>query len=158
MRVVHEQRKWTVLRAYRQQAQCCGPDREAIPCARRAECKRAAKRARLRRRDPIHRAENRAQQLGQSRERDHRLGLDPAGSQDPHSVGALGRVLEQRGLADPGLADKREHAAVALAGLRKQPIERQLLVFAAKQHQSILTSSHPRCGRAPGARRLGRSP
>ena len=58
-------------------------------------------------------AERRAQQLEQGRERDLRLGLDAPRPQQLHPGGVPGGVIEQRGLADPRLADQRQHRAVA---------------------------------------------
>ena len=62
-------------------------------------------------RDPVERGQRRAQQLGEPGERNLGLRLDPARAQHPHPVGLRRRVLEQRRLADAGLADEREHAA-----------------------------------------------
>lgn len=69
-------------------------------------------------------------------------------SLSPIKACAVGRVFEQRGLPDPRLADERQYATVAVSGLRKQAIEGQPLVFAAKQHQPSLTSPHPECDHA----------
>ena len=65
---------------------------------------------------------------------------------------ALGRVLEQRRLPDPGLADEREHAAAAVPRLRKQAVDRQPLLVAAEQHAPILTSRAPLMRAAPARR------
>ena len=62
------------------------------------------------------------------------------------------RVLEQRRLADPRLADEREHAAAAVPRLGQEPVERQPLLLPAEQHPPILTSP------APMPRRLGGPP
>ena len=142
MRVVHEQHERPLLCARGEQAERRSPDRKAIPRARRAERERAPERGRLRLRDPVQRAQRRTEQLGQARERDHRLGLDPASSQYSHLARDLGRVFEEGSLSDAWLADERQHAATAVPRLRKQAIERQPLVGAAKQHQPILTSRH----------------
>ena len=48
------------------------------------------------------------------------------------------RVLEQRALADPGLAAQHQHAARARAGLGHQPLDALALRLAPQQHGAIL--------------------
>ena len=56
-------------------------------------------------------------------------------------VRLLPGVGEQCGLADPGLADDGEHAAVAGTSVLEQPDKRQLLVITAEQHVSECTEA-----------------
>ena len=140
VRVVHEQRERTILRACGQQAERRGPDRKAVAGAAPARA-RARPRARspaAAGSGPTRRAPDAAARPGP------RTGSPPRTRSRgqcririPSAL--LGRVFEQGGLADARLADEREHAAAAFPRLRKQAIERQPLVFAAQQHQSILT-------------------
>ncbi len=69
----------------------------------------------------------------QSRERERHLGLDSGRPCHPARRSALAYVLEQRGLADPGLAS--EHEDPALAGLRvvEKAVERLALVATAPE-------------------------
>src|SRR5205814_517088 len=108
-----------------------------------AEGERARKRLRLRRRDALDRRQRRTHQLGEARERNLRLRLDPACAQDPHSGRLPDGVLEQRGLADPGLAHERERPAAACARLVEEAVEREPLFLAAEQHGAILTRGDP---------------
>ena len=155
VRVVDEQRERRLLGVGGEQAQRRGADREAVARGRRAERERAPERGRLRPGDPVERAERRAQQLGEPRERDLGLRLDAARAQHAHPPGLPGRVLEQRGLADPGLADEREHAALAVPRLGQEPVERQPLLVAAEQHLPILTVRRSRCERPGPPSELG---
>jgi hypothetical protein len=51
------------------------------------------------------------------------LGLDPGGPQHGHPLGPPGGMVEQRGLADAGLAPEHQRPAAGPAGVREQPIE-----------------------------------
>jgi hypothetical protein len=61
------------------------------------------------------------------------LRLNPDRSHDPKPLGALGKVVQQRGLSDPRLAAHNHDTAVVLARVRQQPVER--LGFAAPAPQ-----------------------
>src|SRR3954451_7835038 len=121
MRVVDDQRQWRLLREEREQTERRGADGEALgPRRRRAERKGTGQRLRLSRRDPVEMPERGREQLREPGERNLGLGLDPARANHAHAVSLRRRVVEQRGLADPRLADEREHSAAAVARLREE--------------------------------------
>ena len=99
---------------------------------------RGGQRVRLDRRDAVEGAERRPKQLQQHPERDLALGLEPGRAQDAHLVEAGDGVVEQRGLADAGLADEREHAARSQASRGHEPIDRLLLGLPTHQHAPSL--------------------
>ena len=139
--VVDENRYRRVVRIAGEQAERSRADGEAVLRLRGPERQGALERGRLRPRDLVHPGERRAQQLEQAGERDVRLGLHSPGAQHLHALRLLLGVGEQRGLADPGLADDGQDAAVAGASLLKHSRERQLLPIAAKQHVSECTEA-----------------
>jgi hypothetical protein len=57
--------------------------------------------------------QHRAHELVERGERLLLGALDPAGAQDEQVTGAVGRVLEQRALADPRLAEHHERRGLA---------------------------------------------
>ena len=61
------------------------------------------------------------------------LGLDPRGPQDPQP-GLLRGSVEQRGLADPGLAAHQQGAAASLAGSGQRPVDPRPLGGATDEH------------------------
>ena len=122
-----------VLGVAAEQAQHGGADREPVAASRR----RAAAPGSASAADsasactagiPSSAAERRTHQLQEHAERDLALRLETGRAQDPHLGEPRHGVLEQRGLADPRLADESEHAARPQAG------------------------SRPRAGRSPAAR------
>ena len=64
------------------------------------------------------------------------LGLDADAAQDPHVGRPVGRVAEQRRLADPGLAPQHERDAALVASALEQPIEGALLVLTPYEHRT----------------------
>ncbi len=84
--------------------------------------------------------QRRAQQLEQRGEREPGLRLDPAGAQHRHPAGALGGVVEQRGLADSGRAGQRQHDAAGGRGRRECLLDGCLLRPPADKHGLILGS------------------
>jgi hypothetical protein len=64
-------------------------------------------------RKAIGEVEHRSAQLMKSGERQLHLGLDTGRTGDDASVGVPGEVVEQRGLADPGLAADEQHLALS---------------------------------------------
>jgi hypothetical protein len=154
VRVVDEHGHRLLLGVRGEQAERRRADREPVAGARRAEGERALERRRLRLRDPVEAGQRRPEQLVQPGERDLRLRRDPAGTQQAHPRRPRRRVLEQRGLADPRLADERQHAAASLARVSEQALQRVLLRVATEEHTSILG---PGPGGAPEATAAGRS-
>ena len=131
------------------QAQHRRADREPVARLGRAleprgERERGGQRIRLHRRDPVERAERRAQQLQQRPERDLPLRLEAGRTQHPHLVESVDGVVEQRGLSDPGLAGESEHAARSQAGRGHEPVDRLLLGLPTHQHAPSLGARHGR--------------
>ena len=147
--VVDQHRDRPLLGVGGEQAERRRADREALLGAGRPERERALERDRLRLRDPVEHPERRAQQLEQRRERDLRLGLDPAGAQQLHPARSARGVLEQRGLADPRLADERQRRARRPAARRSSA--RSIAPRSRSRPSSIARFSAP----APEAERLG---
>ena len=54
----------------------------------------------------------------------------------PAAVRLRQRVLEQRGLADPGLADEQQRPAPAVAGVEEQALKARALSCPADQHRA----------------------
>ena len=161
--VVDERQQRLLLGGRGEQAQHARHDGVAIAARRLAERERPAQRGGLGRRDRVEPVEQRPEQLAQARERDVRLGLHPARAQDRHA-GALrpgARVLEQRGLADPGLADEQQRAAPAGAGVAQQPVDPGPLLVAADEHHrcNVLRAAfRATSGSVPGAAGPDRRP
>ncbi len=149
MGIVDEHHHRALLGKGRQQAERRGADRKPVLLATRTQRERGLERHRLRPRNPPHCAQGRAKELEQRPERDLRLRLDPARAQQPHPGRALGGVVQQRRLADPGVAAERQHGA----GARSRPLESKLdvplLLEPTEQHSAILR------GPVPDARLIG---
>jgi len=93
------------------------------PPARGLEPEGAAEGGGLRLRDAPGQVQHGPQQLVQGGERKLGLGLDPGGPQHGHPLGPPGGMVEQRGLADTGLAPEHQGPAAGPAGVREQPFE-----------------------------------
>ncbi len=114
--VVDDQPERAVLAPPDQQAEHRGPDRQPVRDRAGPQCQRDAEGLRLRRRQPVEVGGGRPEQLGQPTERHVPLGLRAGRPQQRCPGGDRGRVLQQRRLADPGLAGEHEHAAAAEPG------------------------------------------
>ena len=80
------------------------------------------------------RPERGAQQRQQPAERHADLGLQPAGAQHGHPLGAPDRVLQQRGLADPRLAPEYLHRGAPHSDAGQPLIDHFTLAVAAQKH------------------------
>ncbi len=78
-------------------------------------------------------------------------GLHTGGPQDVHPLGAGDGVLDERRLANAGVAKQDERAAAALPGIREQGSDRVTFDVAAVEHGSILERVPPS---APAGGRL----
>ncbi len=161
--VVDERQQRLLLGGRGEQAEHARHDRVAIAAGRLAERERPAQRGGLGRRDRVEPVEQRPEQLAQAREGDVGLGLHPARAQDRHAGGdrLRARVLEQRGLADPGLADEEQRAAPAGAGVAQQPVDPGPLLVAADEHHrcnGFRVAFRATSGSVPVAAGPGRSP
>ena len=87
----------------------------------------------------------RQQQLVQAGEGEPGLGRGTGGPQDGQPVRPRGRVVEQRGLAQPRRAAEHERAAAAVPRVVEKGAQRRLLVLATVQHVPILPHPARRC-------------
>ena len=94
-------------------------------------------------------AEQRPQQLDQPGEDDLSLGLHAVHPEYQHAVGAGNRVVDQRGLADPRLAEQQQRAARSGTRVVEQPVESRSLRLTPNQHGLTLPhADDPRNGAA----------
>ena len=120
------------------QRQARGRDQEAVVARALGEPERSLQRAGLRPRQAIEQVQRGTQQLVQPGERELRLGLDPARREHVHVGRAIAHVLEQGGLADPGLAAHDERAAAGLPRGAEQCTDEGALRVPSVQHEPIL--------------------
>ena len=146
LHVVGEDDDGALLRQRREQAERRRTDEVGLARGGRCEPERGLERRPLRSRQTAELAEHGAQQLVQPGEGDLDLRLDAAHAQHRGSARRRGRVLEQRRLADPGLAAQHEHPAHAGPGLCDEPLDALALGRAPQQHGAILSGP----GRARG--------
>jgi hypothetical protein len=117
-----------------EEAEQAGRDQEAVAHGVEAQPQRAAQGRRLGRGQALEEVQARAHELVHARERQLVLGLDADAAQQRHVRGAVGGVLEQRALADPGLAAQHERGAALAACALQQRIEGRLLRLAPDEH------------------------
>ena len=134
VRVVHEQEHRRLLRVRGEEAECRRADREPLGTRARPQRESALESGCLRRRDPPEQAERGPQELEQAGERHVRFRVDAARAQELQPRSVLRRVLEQRRLADPRLADERQHGAAAGTRARQDAVELLPLSLTAEQH------------------------
>ena len=138
LQVVHQHQHPAVLGGRGQQAQRGGRDREPGGGNRRAQRQRPGERVGLGARDPVEPAEHRPEQVGQPRERDLGLGLDPPGPQHQEVAGALLREAQERALADAGVAAHQERPAASRCRMGKQDVDAGAGVLSAEQHPELI--------------------
>jgi hypothetical protein len=141
LQVVDQHQHAAVLGGRREQAQRGGRDREAGCRHRRAERERPGERVRLGARDPVEPAEHRPEQVGQPRERDLRLGLDPPGPQHQQVAGALVGEPQERTLADAGVAAHKERPAASRTRMGEQDVDAGAGVLSAEQHPKLIVEA-----------------
>jgi hypothetical protein len=78
----------------------------------------------------------------QRRERDLHLGLDPRGADPSHVRGRAHRMLQQRRLADPGLALHHEDPTAPNPRALEQPVKDGALVSPTAQHRLYRSGRH----------------
>jgi hypothetical protein len=135
-------------------------DEEAVVHRPAAQPERARQRVGLALRQAVDRAEHGAHQLVQAGEGHLGLGLDPDCPQDRHAAGARDRVVEQRRLADPGLAAHHEDAAAGGARPFEERVQLSALHVSAVEHPPSISARggapHVFSGAPARARRRGR--
>jgi hypothetical protein len=132
----------------REECQRAEPDQEPVGCRAFGETERAAQRVALTGRNGVELVEERHQQLVQRGEAEIAFGLDADEPQDAEPVRVFDGVVQERGLADAGLAPENEDAAEAGPNRRDRAFDRRLLVVAPDQ----------RGHSAQGKRAMARSP
>ena len=132
--VVDDGQQRLVLGGRAEQAEHGGGDGEAVVGDGLAEGQRPLQRRGLGGRDRVDEVEQRAQQVEQAGERDVALGLVAARAQDAEVGRRRDGGVEQRALADPGLAVDDEHRALALAGRLEDGLELALFAGPSDDH------------------------
>jgi hypothetical protein len=89
----------------------------------------------------------------QGTESDLCLRFHAADPEHPHTGSVVGRIVQQRGLADPGLTLNDDRAAAATTRVREQLINNRRLFRAPQQHPDEFAPSAPASpARKPAAR------
>jgi hypothetical protein len=133
--VVDDQPERAVLAPPDQQAEHRGPDREPVRHGAGPQRQRDAEGLRLRPGQPVEVGHGRPEQLGQPAERHLPLGLGAGRPQQPCPGGDRRGVVQQRRLADPGLAGEHEHAAAAESGTGHDRVDGVPLGVPPDQHR-----------------------
>ena len=111
-----------------------GADQVALRGRVVGEPERRAQRGGLRAREPVDGVEHGPQELVQPGPRELELGVDPPGAEHERAAGDRRRVLEQRRLADPGLAPEHQHAAGSPLPAREELFDPRPLCLASDEH------------------------
>jgi hypothetical protein len=132
MRIINHSQDGRVLGGGRQEAECRRSHSEPVTRRRRAQRQGTRQRSLLRAGNPIAQAQDRAQQLRQTRKRQLRLRLKRTSSQN-RETGRYRRddVREENCLPDPRLAVNDQRHTVAAARPGDQRVELLSLVYSA---------------------------
>ncbi len=104
----------------------------------------------LRGRQGVEPAEQRRAQLMEAGERQLHLRLDAGHPRDAEARRLPGAVVQQRGLAHPGLAPHDQHRAAVIASVLEQPIERPALGGTAQENRVAVRGHLSRNPKGPG--------
>ena len=139
VRVVDDAQQRLRVGGRREQAQDRHRDEEAVLDALVRQPEGAPQRGALHVGQLAGAVEERPQQLMQPGEGQLGLGLDAGAGEHPHAVRPRQRVLQQRGLADPGVAAQRRacRCASRLAA-SEQAVDGRALALSAQQHGPTL--------------------
>ena len=129
-----------VLRSFREQAEHSDPDQEAVLDRHPRQPEGPGQRGGLRLGKARQQVEDRPHELVQRSERELGLGLDPHGTQHPHPRRVLGRVPQQRRLAEPGIATDDQRTALRGPSTVDQALDSGTFRLSAEEHAPILTS------------------
>ena len=143
LRIVHDADQRPLLRRVGQQAQRPPGRRGSDPGRRRRAGRTRAERLALRAGEPLEAIHERRAELMQPRERELHLRLDARRARDAAPRRALHQVLQQRALADAGLAAQHQRAARTRAHARHQLIQRRALAAPAEQPRPGIRSTSP---------------
>jgi hypothetical protein len=133
--VVDHTEEGLVFREDRKQTQGAAEDRETIGDGARAERQGRTKGDGLGGRNCIDRRELRAEELVQAGERNVHLGFDAERTQNPHALRALDGGIEERALADAGLAANDERSAVPRSSRLEHLVDPRGLTLAPEEHR-----------------------
>ena len=153
LRVIDQVQQRPVGGHLRQQPQHRQSDQEAIRRAARPQAERDAQRLALRAGQHVEPVQHTPAQLMERSVRQLDLRLDALRPGNLEVLSRCGRVTQQRGLADPGLAAHDEHPAVPRPDIRNQPVQGPELLPAAPEHHSAPDSRRRRDRRGPRPRR-----
>jgi hypothetical protein len=142
LRVIDDADQRAVLRRVRQQAQDRQAHEEPVRRTAIAYAERRPERLALRTREPVQPVHERRAQLLQPRVRELHLRLDAGRPRDRAARRVLRQVLQQRALADAGLAAQHERPARACAHARHELIQRRALVAPAEQPPPVFEGRH----------------
>jgi len=126
-------------------------DQETVRCPALLHAEGQPQRGALGRGQGIQDGQARPEQLVQGREAQLHLGLDRVDPDDLHARGGGLGVVQQRGLADAGLAPDHEGGAVPLAGAGQDLVEAAAFLAASEQalHGANLLPGGPGRPRRP---------
>jgi predicted ester cyclase len=136
MGVVDHAQETAFAGGLRQQAENRERHEKRVRRRSRAQPERDVERVALRTRQAVTERKDRRTQLLNRRERELHLALDSGAPDDSHGRRLVDRVVEQRRLADAGLAMDDEGATVSVTGRRHQPIEGRSFAFPTQQLHS----------------------
>src|SRR5262249_18946302 len=133
LRVVDNTQERPPLGGLRQQAEDRQSDQEWVWSRPGAESEGDGERVALRRREALDQLEERRAELPQPPQGEPHPPLDSEGAGDPELSAGLGRIVQERGLADARLAVQHQRAAVSAARGLQQPFEHLALTLPAEQ-------------------------
>jgi hypothetical protein len=136
--VVHQADERARFGGLCQQAEDRERQEKALRWLATLQSERHAQRILLRLRQRAELAEHRRAQLMQPGEGELHLRLHTRGSCDPASRRPVGRVFQQRRLADARLATHDQHRALPVSGLPKEGVQRFALALATTEHEASL--------------------
>ena len=141
VRVVHGHQHRRFGGRLDEQRQRPGTDREHVRLAF-LQRERRGERPRLHRRDSRQQVEHGAEERVQAGEGDLRLRLDSDRAEDAHVGGERTSLLEQGGLAQPGIADHDQYAAAPASRFVEQRCDAPQLSLAPDEHTRTVLDPH----------------
>ena len=136
VRIVHDDEHGRFLGGRRQEAERRRSHGEPVARHGRPERERPGQRGLLGAGNPVKQVQDRAQQLGKTRERQLRFRLKRTSAQHLEISRRCGGVLEQPRLPDARLTVEKQRRTLAAAGLGDQAVKSRSLLFPADQHRS----------------------
>ena len=141
--VVDHAQERLLLGSFREEPEDREPDEKRARRRSGAEPERDGERVALRIGQTLDELEDRRTELLERRVVELHLPLDARGPDDAEVLARLDRVLEQRGLADAGVAVHDEDGAVTVPRGIQQPLEHLALALPAEQPPGLRPDDHP---------------